>query len=845
MESNKYIIPVVVGLLIITVSVIFYLEYGKDKDIPKTPVSITPSEDKKQPYLVIEDNVMRVRLRDVDGVEGFTNVFEKMHATEYSMINPEGVDINKLCEIKTTEKCPSNCTDNTCKKYVMRTETGFTNFITDFATIIQLVKVKGEPYKQVNWAIQLVNEGIYEVRTIDSERVLYLTSENKQVLPGWGIDANVQYIPPIWWAVIYITYEILKPDDTIDFTIDRFISPTSIAGYSLYYRIVEYQKSKTGETSLDVLPPWVADMDNAGDFTCAKFKEFGQCDSEGVKGFCLKTCNARDIPIASAVGSTQQSVQTPVIADIIPNILPTDIPDLRTLGTRPLYDFPKNVYLTIDDSCSYYTDALIDYIDAHNIPVIFFIQGQFCNTNGNRKNIMINPIGTSNDGYNSLKKMVNSPNIIIGVHTWDHAPMEAQGLSLIQSAPLVASSTKQIQDSIDLINKAHRDVEKIWDPRHRYFRFPNLMNGDTWKSTPEKKNQLQNILAQKGFKAHPEFNKIVKGSDIDVDALFISDPDYGNDAKYMYINKVKAQFKTNNFQNTIKWSGIKGTILFGLHDNKNTITMIQMLQASGVNFLDPRKTSGSSVVQWTPPVSSPSPVPPSDLPVCLQLQPGGTCNFDCATYPFLKNYCSKCGQCKDMPGSTVTPTLTPTGNACYKLWVDDFNSQLSTLRAFKVIDPGFVDTDLDNSAILKGIHLTSSGGDKVVTALKTAGVENLDNALIIGDSHSNPTSAHAAWSQWYRKMSPGHTTLNNALSTHTIKMQTYHPHLTSYGKHSTINKVIIFLGTNNLRVGDTVSKSIADYDKLIQNIKDFGPAYIYLIKIPPTVNPTGGWPCNL
>ena len=104
--------------------------------------------------------------------------------------------------------------------------------------------------------------------------------------------------------------------------------------------------------------------------------------------------------------------------------------DNTTIETNPMnLPLPKKVYYTIDDCCSAYTDATVDYIDKHKLPVIWFVNG-------------VSSSHTPN-AYKSLQKICASPNCIVGIHTWDHRNMATQ-LS-------IGEVYKQLSDTITLV----------------------------------------------------------------------------------------------------------------------------------------------------------------------------------------------------------------------------------------------------------------------------------------------------------------------------------------------------------------------------------------------------------
>jgi len=220
------------------------------------------------------------------------------------------------------------------------------------------------------------------------------------------------------------------------------------------------------------------------------------------------------------------------------------------------FPVPKQLYLTVDDSCSVHTLELVNYINAQKIPCVFFMNGS-----------------NSQKYPDALKAIVSSPYITVGVHTWSHANMNNQ-LTPDQVR-------KEIKDTITLIENAFVSVGKKWPLSPRLFRFPFTDGGSGYKAM-----QLQGILQEFGFQEHKAMQKAIYGTGLGINGLFLQDGLFVNKSTTEFMAHVKESFLM--FKNT--FPAMFEPMVLGSHDLIHETTLLKFLVARNVQFLDPVST---------------------------------------------------------------------------------------------------------------------------------------------------------------------------------------------------------------------------------------------------------------
>jgi hypothetical protein len=227
---------------------------------------------------------------------------------------------------------------------------------------------------------------------------------------------------------------------------------------------------------------------------------------------------------------------------------------------------PPKLYYTVDDSCSKYTQGIIDYINKEKIPVVFFI----------------NASHSEGEYYNALKSIASSPYATMAVHTYDHANMAHLTIS---------ESSNQIKTCMDLGHKAHLDQGLTWEPPY-FFRFPfcddgrNEIDSSTGKKTMNKYWAMQDMLKGFKFSRHERMQNSVFDSDIDMCGPFLNDGDQDDQTEVEFLKECQESFKYfyDNFPSMWNNESVIGT-----HDGKHTVTLLKTLKTQGVEFLDPQK----------------------------------------------------------------------------------------------------------------------------------------------------------------------------------------------------------------------------------------------------------------
>ncbi len=125
----------------------------------------------------------------------------------------------------------------------------------------------------------------------------------------------------------------------------------------------------------------------------------------------------------------------------------------------------KNIYLTIDDSPSKDTDALVNFLSAQNIPALLFARGSFME---------------DADNFAKIVRAIQK-GMVIANHSYAHERTSEIGF---------LSQSQQIAQTQILIDRAY-DIAGVQNPP-RYFRFPHLDRGcgNAWvidfETVPEK-----------------------------------------------------------------------------------------------------------------------------------------------------------------------------------------------------------------------------------------------------------------------------------------------------------------------------------------------------------------------
>lgn len=221
---------------------------------------------------------------------------------------------------------------------------------------------------------------------------------------------------------------------------------------------------------------------------------------------------------------------------------------------------PKKVYYTIDDSCSEYTGDIVEYVDKHSLPVIWFINGLH---------------SCSPHNFESLKKICASPNCTVAIHTWDHANMAKM--------PIYKMS-QQIAMTIALVERAHTEIGKKWEGL-RLFRYP--FTDDGMSQGNDKYEEMQQVLETFRFNRHEDIQKSIFGRGVHISGLFIEDGLYKTSSKEEFEKHLDERFRFFNSTFNIMF---KDTLVFGTHDTKHSVTTLKFLVENGVEFIDPNDT---------------------------------------------------------------------------------------------------------------------------------------------------------------------------------------------------------------------------------------------------------------
>lgn len=251
-------------------------------------------------------------------------------------------------------------------------------------------------------------------------------------------------------------------------------------------------------------------------------------------------------------GQTSDNPGTMVVTTNPPQQIPSHHPQWW-------YDIPLPtcIHLTIDDSCSVYTDALVDYLNAQQIHCTMFLNGSQCQKH-----------------WQSLLKIVQSPYITAGIHTWDHQSMRTMPYE---------ESRQQIVRTMQLVSSAHAIVGKVWPQSPRLFRFPFTDAGQR----PVQFARLQSMLRELGFQAHRGMQQSLHYHDgIDIPGPFLNDGAYENSTFDEYMIHVRDRMQM--FQR--EWPAMWNNMVLGTHDLRHEVRFLQFLVARGVIFLNPTQT---------------------------------------------------------------------------------------------------------------------------------------------------------------------------------------------------------------------------------------------------------------
>lgn len=160
---------------------------------------------------------------------------------------------------------------------------------------------------------------------------------------------------------------------------------------------------------------------------------------------------------------------------------------------------PKEIMLTIDDfgvTSEDYLKSVIDYLDTHQLPSLWFANGTAASHNPE-----------------AVKHVIRSRYAEIGIHTYTHANMGVLG---------VPAATKEIADCLRVMKALHSECGKPnWYPR--FFRFPFLDDGGS--QGPWVQAGLQGMLRTFGFQPSKIAQQTMPytAHTIDVDGVFLND----------------------------------------------------------------------------------------------------------------------------------------------------------------------------------------------------------------------------------------------------------------------------------------------------------------------------------
>ena len=158
---------------------------------------------------------------------------------------------------------------------------------------------------------------------------------------------------------------------------------------------------------------------------------------------------------------------------------------------------------------------------------------------------------------------------------------------------------------------------------------------------------------------------------------------------------------------------------------------------------------------------------------------------------------------------------------CRKEWISNFNTNLTYVNSDVIINSNLTNSDLS----IDGIHLNEMGGQKLANIINSI-FSNGNDLVILGDSHSSDV-----YSKWLHK-TINRESLNKSVSGFSIIDQLNNINDLNFPNNT--KKVICFLGTNNLLLGNNISNSIQDYKSLTSKIRNLtNNTIIYLITIPP------------
>jgi len=226
---------------------------------------------------------------------------------------------------------------------------------------------------------------------------------------------------------------------------------------------------------------------------------------------------------------------------------------------------PRRMYLTIDDSCSPSTVQLMDIIDRYRIPAVFFINGSASSAN-----------------FDALKRICQSANAIVGVHTWTHQNM-ASTLSVEQAR-------QELINTINLIDRAHTAVGRPWQARQQQmllFRAPFTDMG-----SGQRRLELEQMLQSLGFQEHRAMQSCMFGTpgSRQHSGLFLLDGNFGPDRTLDdYMQHVAEQLLMFRRDFPLMWD----PLVFGTHDLCREPALVEWLHRRGVEFIDPRQTFAS------------------------------------------------------------------------------------------------------------------------------------------------------------------------------------------------------------------------------------------------------------
>ncbi len=217
---------------------------------------------------------------------------------------------------------------------------------------------------------------------------------------------------------------------------------------------------------------------------------------------------------------------------------------------------PKQLYLTIDDGPSEYTNEIISLLKSHDIPAVFFFRGDS----------LINRIEI---GVNAIKN-----GFLIGNHSYTHT----------------AYSTMPNQDFFDEIIKTESLIDECYLRSHvkreiKVIRLPygdrgagNYLAQPTNEDQKEKVNALQNFMKQAGFQS-------LNFSDTSSDEDLLIDAKWTIDAKdYLSKHKDNEDLHLENLNNALLQSTNTTDIIL-MHDFRHELGRSDHLVKCSIQYL--------------------------------------------------------------------------------------------------------------------------------------------------------------------------------------------------------------------------------------------------------------------